>query len=134
MEGGHRRFAAVEAEDELVDIVWQVFGADAVMGAFEPGFEVGEGAVDVGQVPGGVGGLADGHGLVVVSVAERRVALPGIGQEDTAGRDGAGHEGAQRRAGEIVDDGKPDATCVLAANLDGPPSIELATIDLLLSR
>ncbi len=46
LECGHRRSAAVEAEDELVDVVRQMLGADAVVGAREPGLEVREGAVD----------------------------------------------------------------------------------------
>ena len=33
LERGHRRSAAVEAEDELVDVVRQVLGTDAMMGA-----------------------------------------------------------------------------------------------------
>ena len=32
LEGGHGCLAAVVTEDELVELVWQVLGADAVMG------------------------------------------------------------------------------------------------------
>lgn len=46
LEGSHRGAAAVETEDELVDVVGQVFGADAVVGARKPGLEVGERLVD----------------------------------------------------------------------------------------
>ena len=35
----HGRAASVETEHELVDIVRQVLGADAVMGAEQPGLE-----------------------------------------------------------------------------------------------
>lgn len=50
LEGGHWGSTPIEAEDELVDVVWQVIGADPVMGVFEPSLEVREGAVDVRQV------------------------------------------------------------------------------------
>ena len=56
LERGHGRAASVETEHELVDIVRQVLGADAVMGAEQPGLEVGEGSVDPGQLLGGVFG------------------------------------------------------------------------------
>ena len=54
LERGHGRAASVEPEHELVDIVGQVFDADAVVGAEQPGLEVGEGAVDPRQLLGGV--------------------------------------------------------------------------------
>ncbi len=54
LERGHGCAAAVEAEDELIDVVGQVFGADAVMGAEQPSLEVGEGAVDPRQLLGRV--------------------------------------------------------------------------------
>ena len=50
LERGHGRAASVEPEHELVDIVGQVFGADAVVSAEQPGLEVGEGAVDPRQL------------------------------------------------------------------------------------
>ena len=45
-EGIKRVVAAVEAEGELVEVGLQVLGADSVMGAVEPGFQVTEDEVD----------------------------------------------------------------------------------------
>ena len=42
LERRHGGAASVEAEDEFVDVVGQVLGADAVVGAEQPGLEVGE--------------------------------------------------------------------------------------------
>jgi hypothetical protein len=36
LEGGHRRIAAVEAENKFVEVMLQVFGINAVVGAIEP--------------------------------------------------------------------------------------------------
>ena len=49
------------AEHELVAVVGQVLGADAMMGAEQPGLEVGEGTVDPWELLGGVLRIAD-HG------------------------------------------------------------------------
>src|SRR5207342_3086417 len=71
LERRHRRSAAVEAEDELVDVVGQMLGANAVMGAQQPGLEVGEGPMDPRQMLGGVLRVAD-HGRPVIASAAKR--------------------------------------------------------------
>jgi hypothetical protein len=48
-EGGMPGAAAVEAEDELVEIALDVFAAQAVIDAERPAFEIGEDAVGPGQ-------------------------------------------------------------------------------------
>ena len=54
LEGGHGRAPEVEAEDELVDVVWQVLGADAAVGALQPSLEVREGPMHPREQLGGV--------------------------------------------------------------------------------
>ena len=44
--------APVEPEHELVEIVRQVPRLDAMVGSYEPGFQIGEDAVDVGATAG----------------------------------------------------------------------------------
>ena len=61
--------AAVEAEDELVDVVRQMLGADAVVGAREPGLEVREDAVDPREQLRGVLRVALGGRLMVVGLS-----------------------------------------------------------------
>jgi len=49
LEGSHGRTAPVEAEDELVEVMRQVFLAHAAMGAPDPRREVSEDAMDPGE-------------------------------------------------------------------------------------
>jgi hypothetical protein len=42
LEGSHRGVPAIEAEHELVEVVRQMLGADAVMGSPQPRLEVRE--------------------------------------------------------------------------------------------
>jgi hypothetical protein len=72
LERGHGGAAAIEAEDELVDIVGQVLGADAVMGAQQPSLEVGEGPMNARQLLGGVLRVADHDWPVLVAVAQKK--------------------------------------------------------------
>src|SRR5688500_1654556 len=79
--------AAMEAEDELVDMVGQVLGADAVMGAQQPSLEVGEGPMDARQLLGGVLRVADHGWPVLAAVAQGPERGPAIGQDRAARRD-----------------------------------------------
>ena len=63
-EGGMPGTAAVEAEDELVEIGLQVLAAQAVIDAQGPDFEIGEDAVRPGQDDMG-GHVADDMGIVI---------------------------------------------------------------------
>ena len=87
LERGHGRAASVEPEHELIDIVGQVFGADAVVGAAQPGLEVGEGAVDPRELLGGVLQIADHGRPVLVAPAQSPEGVPAIGQDGAARRD-----------------------------------------------
>ena len=98
LEGGHRRAPAVEAEDELVVVVWQVFGADAVVGALQPGLEVREGPMHPREQLGGVLRVTGRRRAVIVGVAEWSVALPSVRQHDAARCHGCRDE-RQRRCG-----------------------------------
>jgi hypothetical protein len=48
LEGGMAGVAAIEAEDELVEVGLQVLGPQAVVDLERPGLKVGEDAVDPG--------------------------------------------------------------------------------------
>ena len=60
LEGGHGGVAAVVPEGELIEVDLQVLGRGAVMGAGEPGLEVGDRPVRPGQdqLPAGGAGSA----------------------------------------------------------------------------
>src|SRR6056297_975330 len=65
--------AAVEAVDELVDVVLQIFAADAVEGAENKSFEIGDDEVHLRQP---LGGLIRGRhsglmGMVLAQAAKR---------------------------------------------------------------
>ena len=73
LERGHRRASAVEPENELVDVVRQVFRAHAVVGSRQPGLEVREGPVDAREQPGGLLRIADrGRSMIVGGCAATR--------------------------------------------------------------
>jgi hypothetical protein len=69
---------AIEAEHELVEVVRQMLGADAVMGPFQPRFEVRERPMGLRQQLGRVLRVAHCRGLVVVSLAQGGVSSPAI--------------------------------------------------------
>lgn len=118
LERGHGRAASIEAEHELVDIMGQVLGADAVMGTQQPGLEIGEGPVDARQLFGGVLRVADHGRLVLVATAQGPVGMPAISQDGAARRDrclGKAGEGGSRQVGH---DGEPDTARPEAADLD----------------
>lgn len=58
-----------------------MLGADAVVGAGEPGLEVGEGAVDAREQPRGVFRVPLGGRSMVVPLPQRGVSLPAIRQQ-----------------------------------------------------
>ena len=62
--------------DELVDVMGQIFGADAVMGTEQPGLEVGEDPVDPRQLFGRVLRVPDHGRLVLVGPAQGPVGMP----------------------------------------------------------
>ena len=53
LEHSHRRIPAVKAENELIEVMLQAFGINAVMGAIEPSFEAAEGAMNMQGVAWG---------------------------------------------------------------------------------
>ena len=88
-EGGMAGAAAVEAEDELVEVGLQVLVAQAVVDAERPCLEVGEDAVDPRQHDMGGHG-ADDMG-VVPDPRRPGVGAPAVGPGDGAqGRGGSG--------------------------------------------
>ena len=71
-EGVERVEAPIEAERELVEVGLQVFGADAVMDAVEPGLQIAEDEVDDRQkLLGDLGVAAFGDGVVVIAALRR---------------------------------------------------------------
>ena len=88
------------------------------MGAEQPGLEVGEGAVDPGQLLGGVLRIADHGRPVLVAPAQDPERGPAIGQDGAARRDrllGEAGEGGRREVGHGRE---PDPSGAAAADLD----------------
>ena len=71
------RAAAVESEDEFVEIALEMFPAQAVVGAERPGLQVGEDAMDPGQHDMG-GHFADDMGIVG-DVGRAWIGCPSVG-------------------------------------------------------
>ena len=69
-----RQVAAVEPVGPFRQIARQVLGADAVMGADEPGFDVAEQDMDDREELGGIGALILHHRRVLQMLAEGGVA------------------------------------------------------------
>ena len=82
-EGGMPGMAAVEAEDELVEIGLQMPAAQAVIDAQGPDFEIGEDAVRPGQDDMG-GHLADDMGIVL-DAGGAGISRPSVGLGGSAG-------------------------------------------------
>ena len=98
-EGGMPGAAAVEAEDELVEIGLEMLAAQAVIDAQGPDLEVGEDAVHPGQDDMG-GHLADDMGIVV-DAGSAGIGGPSVGFGGGAGGEIVGDEGMQA-VGRIV--------------------------------
>ena len=69
--------AAIEAEDEFIEVGLQVRSAQAMVDAFAPGLEVGEGGVDPGQDDVGRHGADDMR--VVADLGQPGIARQAIG-------------------------------------------------------
>ena len=119
LERRHGGAASVEAEHELVDIVGQMFDANAVMGAQQPGLQVGEGAMDPRQLLGGILRIADHGWPVVVASAQGPEGMPAIGQDHSTRRDRFLGEAGERGGREVGHDRKPDPAGAVAADLHG---------------
>ena len=70
LKRGHVRAAAVEAEHELVDTVWQVLGEDDMMGAELLGLEVSEGAAEAAAWPRTSGRPSRGRPVLVLASSQ----------------------------------------------------------------
>src|SRR5215471_4021783 len=84
LEGGHGGVAAVVPEGELVQVDLQVLGRGAVVGAGDPGFEVGDRPVRPGQDQRAVGEpvmLVD-RAVVVAGPGQLAVSAPPVGMHD----------------------------------------------------
>ena len=100
-------------------MVRQVLGADAVVGAREPGPEVGEGAVDPRKQLRSVLGIALGHRLMVVGLPQRGVSLPAIRQQDAPRLDRSLDERYERSRRDVLHHGEPDPARSPTAHLNG---------------
>jgi hypothetical protein len=77
----------------------EVLTADAVVNASDPGFQIGEHEVDHWQVQLHFVGLAsDRFGVMLVAGRFEVVALPPVGEDDSAGLDGCPDESRTRPA------------------------------------
>ena len=75
LKGGHRRPPSVEPKDEFVEVVREMFGAHAMMGAPEPCLEVREDAMNAGKQPRRIRGHALGFRAVVVAPSPEALHL-----------------------------------------------------------
>src|SRR3569833_2757566 len=98
-EGGVAGAAAVEAEDELVEVGLEVFATQAVIDAERPALEVGEDAVGPGQH--NMGGHAADDMRVVRDTGSTEVPRPAVGLAGGAGGEIGLEEGMQT-IGRIV--------------------------------
>lgn len=118
IEGRHRVKAAIEAEDEFVEVGLQmVLGDGTVMSAHDPCFEIGENEVDHWQV--GVGLLCitieNQSFMVKAERCHRVVTDPGIGSDGGTLGDAAFDKTHDRRTAAVGDDSKPQAACIDAS-------------------
>ena len=90
-ECGVPRAAAVEAEDELIEIGLEVVAAQAVVDAQGPDLEVGEDAMHPGQDDMG-GHLADDMGIVI-DAGGAEISRPSVGLGGSAGGEAGDEEG-----------------------------------------
>lgn len=128
LEAGERGAAAVVSEDELVKVDLEVFRRDPVVGALQPGLEVGERPVGARQHPFAVGEalMLDVWLVVEAGSAEGAVAGPTIGVDDSPGGDSGADEGGERARGRIGQQLQPQAPGAVAAYLDRNPDERLA--------
>ena len=129
LEAGKGSAAAVVSEDELVEVDLEVFRGDAVVGALEPGLEVGERAVRARQYPLPIG---EACALLVRPVieagrAETAVAGPAVGVDDRSGSDARAHKRGQRGGRGIVEQLQAESPRASATHLDRDPDERLAS-------
>jgi hypothetical protein len=112
--------ATVEAEDEFIEVGLETVGAQAVIDAQRPGFEVGKGAVSPGQHD------VRGHGGNGVGIVDEAggagIAGPAVGLGGGAGSKVGGQEGAQavgRASGNFRETDAGEA-CPAICHLDRP--------------
>ncbi len=99
MEGGVSAVAAVEAEDELVEISLEMLGAQAVIDAQGPALEVGEDAVDPGEHE--LARHRPDHMGIMARDRRTGIACPPIGLGGSAGCDAYLEEGMQAVGGIV---------------------------------
>src|SRR5512144_3349422 len=100
-EGGVSGATSVKAEDELVEVGWQVLPAEAVVDTQGPALEVGEDPVHPGEHDMS-GHRADGVG-VVVDIRDAGIAGPSVGLGGRSCGDIGLDEGVQACGGEVSD-------------------------------
>ena len=121
MEGGGSAVAAVEAEDELVEISLEMLGAQAVIDAQGPALEVGEDAVDPGEHE--MARHRPDHMGIMARDRRTWIACPPIGLGGSAGCDAYLEEGMQAVGGIVGDAREADAAATSARHLDRPDSL-----------
>jgi hypothetical protein len=115
-EGGVPGAAAVEAEDELVEIGLQVLATQAVINAQGPDFEIGEDAVRPGQ--NDVGGHFTDDMELVIDAGGAGISRPSVGLGGGAGGEIGFEEGMQAGSRVIGHLTEPDAAGAGPAVLD----------------
>ena len=100
-EGGVTDAAAVESEDELVEIALEMFPSQAVVDAERPSLQVGEDAMDPRQHDMG-SHVADDMGIVS-DVGRAWIGCPSIGFDGCALSQVGGDKTVQRGGGKVLD-------------------------------
>jgi len=131
-EGGEWGVPPVEAERELVEVGLKMLLADAMMGAVDPGLQVGKDEMDDRQKDlGHLGIAALGNGEVsVAALPETGVATPVVGDDARARCNRAFDETAEFIFTAVGDNAEPDTPRVTAGLALIEPGARLALADL----
>src|SRR5260370_39870753 len=99
LKSSHRCAAPVEPEDEVVEVVGQVFPAHVAVSAPEPRLEVSEAPMDPREQRRGLLRRSLSRGPVLIAMLlERRVALPAVRPNRATGSHAGFDEPDQRQA------------------------------------
>ena len=127
LEGRHGCTAPVEPEDELVEVMGQVFPAHAAVSAPEPRLEVSEYPMDPReQCRGLLGHSLSRRPMIIPTLLERRISLPAVRPNRAPRRHGCFDEPDQRPARHVRRHAEPNSAGAAATNFHGSDDDRLA--------
>ncbi len=118
--------AAVEAEDELVEVGLEMVATQTMVDAQGPAFEVGEDAV--GPRQDDVGGHGADDMGIVIDLGSAGIGGPSVGLERRTASDVGGDEGADAFGGIVGDRRQAKATRAVADDFDRSDHRHLARL------